>query len=256
MVRLEQSDLGAIGDFYEKQPAFFPLIAAVLRGDQDGEVMCDRPDSPQAFYAEHSFGFAQVFGSIDCNFQAILQERLVKRKSFTAKKIRLYTPEEPEFLREMKYDSIRSERQRFISVRTVPLIPMGSSSFELRTLEPEHLPLISSELVDVTRFWRTTGEFVDCSSAIVAWRGTTAVAICYAAAIAANRAEIDVATLPDFRRQGLGTAVVLAFVERCRSAGVVPLWDCFTNNAGSMALARTCGFQPTGPAYSFYTIPR
>jgi RimJ/RimL family protein N-acetyltransferase len=37
---------------------------------------------------------------------------------------------------------------------------------------------------------------------------------------------------------------------------VSPLWDCFTNNAGSMALARSCGFRPIGPAYSFYTISK
>jgi RimJ/RimL family protein N-acetyltransferase len=256
MVRLEQHAFVAAGDIYHKQSAFFPLIAAVLRGDQNGEVFCDRADSPRAYYVEHSFGFAQVFGSIEDDFQTALRERLVLKKTFAASKVRLYTPEEPEFLRHATFDSIRSQRQRFVVDGTVPSFATMTSSFELRTLEVKDLPLLSPELVDVTRFWRTAGDFLSRARAIVAWSGRQSVAICYAAAIAADRAEIDVATATDFRRLGLGKSVVKAFVDGCRSTGVTPLWDCFTNNVGSMALARSCGFRPTGPAYSFYTISR
>lgn len=256
MVKLEQSKLAAVCDLYKEQAAFFPIIAAVLRGDQDGDVFCDRPISPRAYYAEHSFGFAQIFGPIDSDFQSALREYLVVEKSFRANKVRLYTPEEPEFLRDTSFDTIRSERQRFLSDGATPHVASSVSSVELRALEVDDLPLLSPELVNVTRFWRTGEDFLVSARAVVAWCGAQAAAICYAAATAANRAEIDVATAVGFRRRGFGKIVVTAFTESCRSAGVTPLWDCFTNNAGSMALARSCGFRPTGPAYSFYTISR
>lgn len=245
-----------VSDFYEKQPAFFPLIAAVLRGDQDGDVFCDRADSPRAFYAEHSFGFAQVFGCIDHDFQDALHEYLLVKKSFRTNKVRLYTPEELPFLRDPMYDSIRSERQRFASGRTAPPVSIANASVEIRAVKAFDLPLLSPEMVDVTRFWRTAEDFLARARAVVAWCGSQAAAICYSAATAVDRAEIDVATAADFRRRGLGKAVVTAFVKSCRLARVTPLWDCFTNNAGSMGLARSCGFRPTGPAYSFYTIPK
>ena len=256
MVKLEQSKLAAVCDLYKKQDAFFPLIAAVLLGDQDGDVFCDRANSPRAFYAEHCFGFAQVFGRIDHDFQDALYEHLVVKKSYRANKVRLYTPEELPFLRNPMFDSIRSERQRFATGGTAPRVAIADASVEIRALQACDLSLLSPELVGLTRFWRTAEDFLARAHAVVAWCGAQAAAICYAAATASDRAEIDVATAADFRRQGLGKAVVAAFVESCRAAGVSPLWDCFTNNAGSMALARSCGFRPIGPAYSFYTISK
>ena len=256
MVKLVQSKLAAVCDLYKEQDAFFPLIAAVLQGDQDGDVFCDRANSPRAFYAEHSFGFAQVFGYIDNNFKDALREHLVVKKTFRPNKVRLYTPEEPAFLRDTVYDRIRSERQRFASGGNVSHVAIPVDSVELRAVEVGDLPLLPTELVDMTRFWRTGGDFLASAHAVVAWCGAQVAAICYAAATASDRAEIDVATAANFSRRGLGKAVVAAFVESCRAAGVSPLWDCFTNNAGSMALARSCGFRPIGPAYSFYTISK
>ena len=256
MVRLEQHALAAAGDLYEKQPAFFPLIGAVLRGDQDGEVLCDQGDSPRAFYAEHSFGFAQVFGAVGREFQDALRWHLIVKKLFRAPKVRLYTPEEPAFLRAAEFDALHSERQRFVADGTVPFAAISNGSVEVRPLEANDLSRLSPALVDVTRFWRTTEDFLARALAVVAWRGGEAASICYAAAVAGGRAEIDVATAPEARRSGLGKAVVTAFAQGCRSAGVTPVWDCFTNNSGSMALARSCGFLPAGPAYPFYTIPK
>ena len=72
--------------------------------------------------------------------------------------------------------------------------------------------------------------------------------------MADGQVEVDVLTQPEYRGKGLGRSVVLAFTARCLESGLKPAWDCFTNNAGSMALARSCGFVPACPAYPFYTL--
>lgn len=256
MFRLDKHAFAAAADIYESQPAFFPLVAAVLRGDQDGDVFCDEEEAPKAFYAEHSFGFAQIFGAVGRDFQEALRVHLVGKRHFRAPKVRLYTPEEPAFLRTASCESLRSERQRFVTDAAVPGAAAAVGAVEVRPLEAGDLPRLPPSLVDVTRFWRTAQDFLVRAHAVVAWCRGEAASICYAAAVAGGRAEIDVATASDFRRGGLGKAVVTAFVQKCRSAGVAPVWDCFTNNAGSMALARSCGFRPAGRPYPFYTIPR
>jgi RimJ/RimL family protein N-acetyltransferase len=88
----------------------------------------------------------------------------------------------------------------------------------------------------------------------VAWRGNEPTAICYAAAVAQGQVEIDVLTAAAYRRSGLGKQVVRAFSKNCTAHGLQPVWDCFTNNAGSMALCRASGFKANQRPYAFYTF--
>jgi RimJ/RimL family protein N-acetyltransferase len=80
--------------------------------------------------------------------------------------------------------------------------------------------------------------------------------ICYSAAEADHRVEIDVLTLPEYRNRGLARHAVMTFVERCFSFSLHPLWDCFTNNAGSMRLCQAVGFTAVKAPYPFFTINR
>ena len=106
------------------------------------------------------------------------------------------------------------------------------------------------------RFWRTPDNFLRQSNAVLALIEGQAAALCYAAAVAGGRAEIDVLTVPVYRHAGLAKAVVRMFSQRCLEQNVLPLWDCFTNNAASMALCQSTGFVPLGDPYPFFTINR
>ena len=255
MIELKQHHLAEAQNLYEEQCFFFPLIAAVLEKKQDGRVFCDREEKPKAFYVEHCFGNAQIFGDVSSDFLASLCDYLLVRKSFQVNKVRLYTPHEPTFLSGLAFDNIRSERQRFLISKPSSIFATEIENFTIRLLKMSDLQLLSEELIKLTRFWRTEKDFYENSHAVIACRGLHPVAICYSAATTNNRAEIDVCTLTKFRRRGLGKAVVSAFVKNCSQIGMVPLWDCFTNNFGSTALAQACGFKPKGSSYSLYTIP-
>jgi len=255
LIELKQHHLAEAQNLYEEQCSFFPLIAAVLERKQNGRVFCDLEEKPKAFYVEHCFGNAQIFGDVSSDFLASLCDYLLVKKSFQVNKVRLYTPHDPTFLSAPTFDSLRSERQRFVISNPSSISATKLVNFTTRLLKWSDLPLLSEELINLTRFWRTEKDFCENSHAVIACRGLHPVAICYSAATANNRAEIDVCTLPKFRRLGLGRAVVSAFVQNCSQIGVIPLWDCFTNNFGSMALAQACGFKPKGASYSLYTIP-
>jgi GNAT superfamily N-acetyltransferase len=252
MICLDKITWPAAYERYRHSQAFFPLIGAVLLGQQNGSVFADHPSIPRAVYVEHAFGFAQIFGTVDTQFDNALHRYLLVDRSFAATKVRLYTPVEPDFLCGPVFDRERSQRQRFI---------LSDKSALCIKLESEMVGIKDTRTIDecfgvVRRFWRSDEDFCTLALPVVARVDSRPAAICYAAAIANGQAEIDVLTRPEYRGQGLGKQVVRAFCAVCVDRGLRPVWDCFTNNAGSMALAASCGFVPSRPAYPFYTLSK
>lgn len=114
MNRLANHELGRVLPRYLAGPAFFPLIAAVLDRSQDGAVFVDDPTNIGQAYVEHAFGFAQIFGQSTGGLAANLAVYLSERRGFQVEKVRLYTPQIPDFLLAPAFLRYRSERQQFI----------------------------------------------------------------------------------------------------------------------------------------------
>lgn len=247
-------------EWYSRHDALFPLIGAVLQNVQLGRVFANHATSPNRFFVEHAFGFSQVFGIPDQRFDRALKLYLLQDREFHPEKIRLYTPAKPEFLDTPDLAPLRSLRQRFYlapnrsaaqeTIRSLPaqVRVMGVSAAQVERIE--------YAFGIVRRFWPSEQAFIEQAHSMVAWIDGQPAAICYAAAISNNQAEIDVLTAPEYRRLGLGKLVVGHFIAACRVSGVTPVWDCFANNAASIALSRSCGFVPHGAPYDFFTIPR
>ena len=224
MIQLDNRYYHSIYFLYQTLEEFFPLIGAVLSNDQDGVVYTNNAEAPTQFYVEHKFGFSQIFGLHDHQFESDLRSYLLLDKQFLPSKIRLYTPYYPEFLLLQQPGVLRSERQRFI-------------------LDPSY---------DLTSLQNLKN--IDQNIRIASVNHEKPAAICYAAAVADNRAEIDVMTLPEFRNLGLGKRIVTFFNLRTLKQGIQPLWDCYTNNTASMMLCESTGFIKAKAAYPFFTI--
>lgn len=244
---------------YPDGVSYFPIIAAVLGGGQDGHVYADSIYKPRQVYVEHASGFAQVFGAPAPAFEESLRRHLFIYKKFSSAKVRLYTPHKPNFLSAGDRSSTQSWRQRFYfdssrfgSNNILPNV--RSSDVQIVSVSRNNASLIEAYFGVAVRFWRTLEDFVNFSNAVVAVMNGQPAAICYAAAVAGGRAEIDVLTLLPFRHLGLGKAVAHSFVQNCIERNVMPLWDCFTNNAASIALSQSVGFLPIGDPYPFFTI--
>jgi GNAT superfamily N-acetyltransferase len=106
------------------------------------------------------------------------------------------------------------------------------------------------------RFWRSALDFVRGAQATVVIHRGEPASLCYAAAEADGRMEIDVLTRPQHQRLGLGKLAVSSFVRRCLERGFTPVWDCFANNTASVQLCRSVGFTPAAEPYPFFTISR
>ncbi|GAC1332633.1 MAG: hypothetical protein NVSMB22_24820 [Chloroflexota bacterium] len=72
------------------------------------------------------------------------------------------------------------------------------------------------------------------------------VATAHTATLTGKYAELGVATLPAFRRQGLAAAAASLVCREVQAIGRVPIWDCAEDNQASRDLARKLGFVPIG----------
>lgn len=261
MERLSPAQYAAACDLYQGHGAYFPLIAAVLNNAQDGAIYADSAEQPVQVYVEHAFGFAQVFGAAVPAFEQALQRYLLVDKQFRSTKVRLYTPGIPAFLQGSDGQELRSWRQHFQlhvsqSASASEAVDAHAKGVTVLPADASHVDLIEPAFDVVGRFWRTREDFARHANAVLALVEGRAAAVCYAAAVAGGRAEIDVLTLPAYRHLGLAKAAVRVFNQRCLAQNVTPLWDCFTNNTASMALCQSVGFFPLGEPYPFFTINR
>lgn len=241
--------------------AFFPLVAAVLCDTQDGVVYVDNQRYPTAYYVEHAFGFAQIFGIESESFYQQLYEYLFIKKTFVPVKIRLYTPNEMPFLADTTFDGIRAFRQRFVFPTTLEnhsawYTHTHDSVVCVKGLLDTEIDEVDRVFRVVQRFWRTPADFMLHAHARVVWYEQSPVAICYAAAVANDQAEVDVVTHPNYRQRGFASMAVSDFITECRKVALHPVWDCFTNNLGSMNLSHKSGFVAERSIYAFYTIAR
>jgi len=253
---LEKNSYDPIYRLYLTSPFFFPLIASVLRNEQDGVVYVNNLTSPSQVYVEHAFGFAQIFGDIDSGFEQELEQYLLVDKPFHPDKIRLYAPYVSEFITQPKYESLRSWRQRFVlgSNPNLANLHQSDTKISFSAVDSSNVSVIESQFGVVSRFWRNPDDFIQYANAVVVHYEGHIASICYAAARGNNRVEIDVLTLPAYRNLGLAMQVVSCFIINCFELGLAPLWDCFTNNDGSMGLCKSVGFDAVNEPYQFFTI--
>jgi GNAT superfamily N-acetyltransferase len=263
MIRLAPRNHGAALGLYRASEARFPLIGAVLLDAQDGVVYVDDTASPKCAYVEHAFGFAQILGRPAAEFESALERYLLIDKRFSAPKVRLYTPWMPGFLADPRHDPLRSFRQRFVLGPEGPRGGEKPGAGSLLFTDREVVDVGDSNILAIEqafsvtrRFWRNIQDFAGSAHAVAVMRRGQPASLCYAAAEADRQVEIDVLTLPEHRKLGLGKMAVSRFVRRCLECGLEPLWDCFANNAASVQLCRSLGFAPKSPLYPFYTIDR
>ncbi len=85
--------------------------------------------------------------------------------------------------------------------------------------------------------------FLQHSFGIVAFHGNKLAGWCLSEYNHKNRCEVGVATMPEFKRQGLATAMAKSFLNQAYKCGIdTVLWHCYKSNIGSRKTALSTGF--------------
>ena len=252
----------AVSKLYERYLFKYPVISAVIHNQQAGEVLVDADLHPSVAFVCHQFGWCQIIG-YDDRFIEQLQEFLFEKELFCSHKLRAFCPEVRHANIFEKYAE-QSERQRhLLSMHRINNVMIFKKSlnryeFTVSALDNEKAITANQKLgLDLfNRFWPSKEVFNDNAIGHVVFDNGEPIAICYSCAQMGSYAEIDVFTHPTYRRKGAAMLACIAFIDECKEKHLKPVWDCFTNNSGSMHLANKLGFDAVDEAYAFFTYNR
>ncbi|MHB0876285.1 MAG: GNAT family N-acetyltransferase [Anaerolineae bacterium] len=102
--------------------------------------------------------------------------------------------------------------------------------------------------------WLSPATFAEHGFGICILEGDEVVSWCMAEYVSGGRCGIGIETTEGYRRRGFAAIAADAFVRACRERGLRPHWECWANNAGSVATAEKVGF--TGRMdYGVFRVP-
>jgi len=225
----------------------FPLIAAVVKNMQSGHIYLSSEDIPNAVFVCNKFGFSIL---------SILNTDCFSYDSFS--KLMNYNKSIPNYL--MFYDvdgrtidyfvksprncqKVRDRKQfRYfnedISLVNNILLKIPNK-YRVVDMKQFNSTFYSHFKIDLDhRFWNSWDDFKKMGIGFVVIDDKEqALSLCYTACISNSIAEIDVATLDEYRGQGFATYASAMVIKSCIERGIFPNWDCFIDNKASVKLA-------------------
>jgi RimJ/RimL family protein N-acetyltransferase len=123
-----------------------------------------------------------------------------------------------------------------------------SAGFEISEINERFAELgglanFASVTAEIRSCWGSVGAFQRAGFGFCAHDAQTIVCWCTAEYVSAGRCGIGIETVPVYRGRGLATLTASAFVAHCAGQRVTPHWDCWSDNAASVAVAKKIGFR-------------
>jgi len=225
----------------------FPLINAVISGAQNGKIYFFGDSNPTNFFTIHKSAFSYLYmpGTVD-NRKGFYS--LIESDDSLPQYFHVY--DAPTWLIEYctgSHENFNCKLRTRIQLKytkpniSMPLIPQGYSCTRVST--ENIFKLATFELDLANRYWKSESDFLQNGFGyFIQNENGDAVSLCYSACVENATAEIDVATMPDYRNRGLAKTAVAAFIQHCLAHNIIANWDCFEENAGSLKTAYSLGF--------------
>jgi RimJ/RimL family protein N-acetyltransferase len=265
MPKLSEEQYQKILPLYLREGAEFPLIRAVIDMRQDGFIYADSEVKPSSCMVFTKFGFAYMFGDAgNKEFNLDISKLLFKESSLDNKYILWYNPP-PDWRAKLntfpqekirKRERIRfrfdiSRYRKFFDERK--RLPAG---FIVNKIDSKLVQKMAAFNLDFPiRFWHSSDDFLANGFGFCAQKDEQIASICYTACVAGGLAEVDIATLEEYKSLGIGTATAEEFIRYCVENAIEPTWDCFSYNEPSKRIADTLGFS-IKLIYPFYSFDR
>ena len=104
---------------------------------------------------------------------------------------------------------------------------------------------INTDLIKETinQYWYSIDEFLLSGIGYCCIEDNIVVSLSYSSFISESYYEIGIETLSNYRRKGYAYAAAYAVLEKILLRGMVPFWECSSNNAASVSTADKLGFR-------------
>lgn len=223
----------------------FPIIQSVIDGLQQGSIFIN---SQNDCWVLHKAGFSEVFLKNDDGTEWI---DFIAGNMKLPQYFHVYNPDAKLInylqLRNETFNTRVRERIQLSYENKSPLkdsINALDDCFTLSKVTNNNFESLSVFNLDLeSKFWNSKEEFIKHAlGVVVSNKEDMPVSLCYAAAVADQRAEIDVVTLDNYRGKGLAKTVVNSFINSCMANNLLPNWDCFVDNISSISTAKSFNF--------------
>lgn len=242
-------------------------VSAILSGAAPGAVYADDPRHPQALLILPANRW-RVYLAGDATLETfnlaaarLLRERYRKGDGAAPGEYLVHYAPEPweaacdALLGDMLLFKALSRTYRFAGESIAPVAPPQGF-----VVEPIDAALLARGYANTERM---IGEmlsespsveyFLASQGGMCARHGNTLAGWCMIEYRHGARCELGIETLEEYRRMGIATATATALVAQLLSAGVMDVgWQCWDNNAGSIAVAERVGFQLVSIHPSWY----
>jgi GNAT superfamily N-acetyltransferase len=226
------------------------LVHEVIDGRMGGKIFVDDLRSPHTAVVCNSNGFNFAFGQPDAPGLSSTVDWLVSRNTggvalfgsnpeWDAALAALMIPIGAEPTTRLAFE--------LIGIPSAPPLPDG---FQLEPINR----IIASRILDGTGtggygidpwFIRIAGgarAYAALDLGFALTRGDQIASICGVCGLGGGEVELEVGTVPAFRGQGLAVIVSAAFMEQCRTRGLLPAYSCTEGNIASKRVAHRLGF--------------
>lgn len=230
-------------------------IEATLAGTTDGRIYVDDPIRPSAAFFWNDYRYSYLAGNpADGAFVASLRALLVDDLLPAALEshdptVVIYPASRdweahlpallagcwhvPLLRRTFAFDAAA------FAARPVTPLPDGLTLCDIDATMIAAAPDLRAE---IEMLWTSPDAFLTHGFGVCVLDGDRVVSACLSAFAGGDLREISVNTQPDYRRQGLALATAGAFIERCMTHDLTPVWECWHDNAPSVKLAEKLGF--------------
>lgn len=234
----------------------FPIINAVLCGLQEGKIFYDEAGLDLII---HKAAFSLIIGKEEQNEHIV--DFLIECQDLP-EYFHVYDASEELIgaCRDKNDDLNIRVRERMqlrynadsVSARDLPASRQG---YTVEKIGKDNFGAMSAfDLQLESKFWNGKEDFLSNGYGFCVFSAEgQPVSICYTACLAAGLAEIDVATRTEYRKMGLASAAIQAFIEYSLDNHIVAGWDCFIDNIASLNTAESLGFIET-KSYRFLSI--
>lgn len=236
-----------------RQFAEFPLIAAVCRQQQQGIVLADKQQDTAVVL--HKSGFGALAAPVDAGYAELFAQLVAE--TAVPQYFHIYDAQ-PSLVQyvgsneALGYKLRERQQLRYLMEEVqVPELPEGYSYHVIDAGNFNDTAVFNLDIA--SKFWDSAEHFLaNGYGCFVAHEGKP-VSVCYSACVSGGLSEIDVMTLPDYQQKGLAKAVTAKYIEQSIEKDIVPNWDCFTDNTGSLQTAASLGFAEI-KAYDFLSV--
>lgn len=250
--------------YHRARPLFERLeihlaVRAILEGTVDALIYVDDPRAPRVAFTRTGHRFYLVGTPDNAAFNAALRHHLLDTVYPAAKAagdlmfVLYYVPDAwaaavPDLLR----DKAPMPDMRHYYEFQGPCSDLQIHLPDGFTLHPVDQNLLSNTNLENIEALReelcseraSVDEFLEKSFGVCVRHGDILVGWCLSEYNSGDRCEVGIETVEGYRRRGLATTMTAALIEVAFARGVTRIgWHCWASNTGSVATARSAGFE-------------